>query len=185
MMRYRNLVVGALTALVTLGLPGMAAAWSHGPYPGGYGGPWGGYAPYGGYPGYYGYPGYGGHGGYSRPDRLGPGYRPSGPSRGGGLQISRDADQGHYYLDIRLNGLSPQEVSVTLEGDRWLAIRRQTGRSDQIEDTNQAPGGWSRGYRYSANQWQRRLSLPADADAAAMQREDSPERVRISFPRTR
>lgn len=182
MMRYRNLVAGALTALVTLGLPGMAAAWPYGPYPGGYGGPWGGYAPYGGYPGYYGYPGYGG---YGRPDRLGPGYRPHGAARGGGLQISRDADQDRYYLDIRLNGLSPQEVSVTLEGDRWLAIRRQDSTSNQIEDTNQAPGGWSRGYRYSTHQWQRRLSLPADADAAAMQREDSPERVRISFPRTR
>ena len=108
-----------------------------------------------------------------------------GPWRSAGFRISRDADRDNYYVTIRLGGIDPQDLSITVERGRWLAIRRQGANTSHFEDQSDDRGGYYRSYSYSSSSGVRRLSLPRNADAAAMQRENGADLVKITIPRRR
>jgi len=102
------------------------------------------------------------------------------------MRLERSADQDNYYLTLHLTGMAPQEVNVTLEGGRWLNISSDD-RSESSHQQSSDQGGYyySRSFSYSSNRSSRRISLPRDADGAAMQRVDGENRVEISIPRQR
>ena len=102
------------------------------------------------------------------------------------MRLERRADQDNYYLTLHLTGMAPQEVNVTLEGGRWLNISSDD-RSESSHQQSSDQGGYyySRSFSYSSNRSSRRISLPRDADGAAMQRVDGENRVEISIPRQR
>jgi HSP20 family molecular chaperone IbpA len=101
------------------------------------------------------------------------------------MRIERAADQDNYYLTIRVSGMEPQAVAVSVEGDRWLAIRRQDSRESSYENTAEDGSAYYRGFSYSSGSTSRRISLPRDADVAALQREDGEGQIRIVIPRKR
>jgi HSP20 family molecular chaperone IbpA len=139
------------------------------------------YPPFG--PGYggpgYGGPGYGGPG-YGRRGYGGGGDRgPSGP-----LQISRQATEDAYIIEIPLGGLRPDEIQVTNEGN-WISIGKKQSEQEVREDTFDQGRGFARSYSFSSGSASRRFSLPPDADMQAMTREESEEILRIVIPRKR
>lgn len=161
----------ACIASFTLGLllPGLAAAWT--PYP------------------------------YAYPPTFGPGYdRPAyaPPSRPAGLRVTREADQDAYHLNIEVTGTQPQDVQVRTEG-RWILISLDRSAEETRQDTDSYPdpmspsgpgpyergGYYMRSYQMSSSRMNRRLTLPRDADAEAMTREDGEHQVRITIPRRR
>ncbi len=101
------------------------------------------------------------------------------------MGIERAADQDNYYLTIRVSGMEPQAVEVQVEGDRWLAIRSQDSRESSYENTTEEGSTYYRGFSYSSGSTSRRISLPWDADVAALQREDGEGQIRIVIPRRR
>jgi len=127
----------------------------------------------------------------SGPSWSGPGW--TGPGPGGWqlpqqvrqLRVERSADRDNYYITILVSGMQPQGVTVTVEGDRWLAIRTEESRESSYENSAQDGSAYYRSFSYSSGSSDRRISLPQDADTAAMQREDSQGQVRITIPRRR
>ncbi len=105
------------------------------------------------------------------------------PESAPALRLERRADADNYYLTIHVQGMSPAAVNVSAAGGRWLAI--SSGGADRTTRADAAPdgSGWSRSFQYSTNQATRRISLPRDADAAAMKREDKDDAVVITIPR--
>jgi HSP20 family molecular chaperone IbpA len=100
-----------------------------------------------------------------------------------GIQVSRRTSEDAYVLDIQLRGMRPDEVQVRTQG-RWITIDRvgsaQEVRQEQFDDGR----GYAHSYSYSSGTATRRMTLPPDADASAMQREDGESSIRIRFPRT-
>ncbi len=99
------------------------------------------------------------------------------------MRIRRAADQDNYYLTIRVSGMEPQAVAVSVEGDRWLAIRSQDSRESSYENTTEDGSAYYRSFSYGSGSTSRRIGLPRDADVAALQREDGEGQIRIVIPR--
>jgi HSP20 family molecular chaperone IbpA len=115
-----------------------------------------------------------------------PGWPPSqGVTEPRGLRLERSADQDNYHLVLHLSGMTASEVGVTLGGGgRWLAID-SSDRSESSQNESNDEGGYyfSRSYSYSSSRFNRRISLPRDADGAAMSRKDGVGRIDITIPR--
>ena len=154
-MKIKLLVLGLLILFVFLLIPGAALGWT--PYS--YGPPWA--TPYVG----------------SRGAPATPTVRQ--------LRLTRSADQNNYYVNVHVTGITPQEVTVAVEGDRWLAVRTEDSREFTYENTAPDRGAYTRSFSYSSGSASRRFSLPRDANMAAMQREDGEGQVRIVIPRFR
>lgn len=143
-----------------------------------------GYPPFG--PGYGG-PGYGGPG-YGGPGFGGPRYGGS-PGYGGGyggpsgpLQISRQATEDAYIIEIQLDGLKPDEIQVTTQGN-WISIGKKQSQQEVREDSFDQGRGYSRSYSFSSGSASRRFNVPRDADMQGMTREESEGVLRIVIPR--
>jgi hypothetical protein len=102
-----------------------------------------------------------------------------------GLRIQRGADADNYYVTVRLSGIQPQAVAVTVQDGRWLVIRSEA--QDEVSYQGGTPDlrGYAQGFSYNDSRQARRLRLPPDADASAMQREDQDGQIRITLPRRR
>jgi hypothetical protein len=99
------------------------------------------------------------------------------------LRLERSADSANYYLTVRLAGIQPKAVTVTPFGGRWLAIGTQDDRQSSNESLAEDGRSWSRSFSYSSGGQVRRLTLPPDADLAALHREDGTDQVKITIPR--
>jgi len=100
-----------------------------------------------------------------------------------GMQVSRRTTEDAYLLDIQLQGLRPDEVQVRTQG-RWITIDRTTSAQEDRQEQFDQGRGYARSYSYSSGSASRRMSLPPDADVAAMQRQDGENSILIRFPRT-
>lgn len=114
--------------------------------------------------------------GMSAPERGMPG-RPGGP-----LRFNQSVTAEGYVLEIPLEGMKAEEIQVDVEG-RALRISRDTSAKTTREDSFDEGRGYQRSYSFSSGRTSRRISLPPDADGAAMQRQDSADQVRILIPR--
>jgi len=101
------------------------------------------------------------------------------------LQVQRGSDQDNYYVTIRVSGMAPEAVTVTVERGRWLAIRTEESRESSYEDTAADQSAYYRSFSYSSGTNTRRMRLPQDADVASLQREDGEGQIRIVIPRRR
>jgi HSP20 family molecular chaperone IbpA len=99
------------------------------------------------------------------------------------LRIERSADQGNYYLTIKVEGVKPEEVTVAIEGGRWLAIGTGGATDSTYENVAEDRSAYYRSFSYRTSSRSRRISLPRDADAAAMKRENGEGEVRVTIPR--
>lgn len=137
-------------------------------------------------------PGYMSPGGYGfqpppPPDFSAPPTMP-GPDRGGQgrvggpLRFNQSVTPEGYVLEIPLDGMKAEEIQVDVDG-RSLRISRDTSAKMSREDNFDDGRGYMRSFSYSSGRSSRRIPLPPDADGAAMQRQDSPEQVRILIPR--
>jgi len=102
-----------------------------------------------------------------------------------GLRLERSADADAYHLAIHLSGVSAQAVNVRLEGIRWLLISIDQSSESSYSNDGRDGYGYQRGFSYSSSNQSRRISLPRDADGAAMQREDGTNSIHIRIPRLR
>ena len=112
------------------------------------------------------------------------------PASGGGFSpfsrffLSRHVTQDAYVLDIALQDLKPEQVRVEVQPP-WLIIRADRSRAEQ-QATNFPDGrGFVQHYRYVSGQQTRRVTLPPDANADALKREDRTGYIRIWVPRSR
>lgn len=154
-MKTRLFILGLFILIVFLLIPGAALGWT--PY--GYGPPWATpYAGAGGVP----------------PTRTMRQFR-----------VTRSADQNNYYVTVNVTGMTPQEVTVAVEGGRWLAVRTEDSREYTYENTAPDRNAYARSFSYSSGSATRRFSLPRDANMGGMQREDGENQVRIVIPRLR
>ena len=101
------------------------------------------------------------------------------------MQVERSADRDNYYVTIRISGMAPEAVTVNVEGGRWLAIRTEESRESSYEDSAEDRSAYYRSFSYSSGSTARRISLPRDADVAALQRENGEGQIRIVIPRLR
>lgn len=101
------------------------------------------------------------------------------------LRIERAADQDNYYVTIQVSGIEPGAVTVTVEGNRWLAILSEESRESSYENTAEDRSAYYRSFSYSSGSTARRIRLPRDADVAGLKREDGEDRIRIVIPRRR
>ena len=112
----------------------------------------------------------------------------SGPERGmpgrfgGPLRFNQSVTAEGYVLEIPLDGMKAEEIQVDVVG-RALRISRDTSAKTTREDSFDEGRGYQRSYSFSSGRASRRVSLPPDADGAAMQRQDSADQVRILIPR--
>ncbi len=103
----------------------------------------------------------------------------------GSMRLERRADQDNYYLTLHLSGMTPGEVNIAMDpGGRWLNIASDDSNQTSHEESNDQGGYYySRSFSYSSSRLSRRISLPRDADAGAMQRVDKEGRVEVTIPR--
>lgn len=102
-----------------------------------------------------------------------------------GMRVERTADPDAYHLVIHLRGLQPEAVNVSIEADRWLLIGTERSDENRFEVREPYGYGYHRNYSFSSANQTRRYSLPRDADASAMQREDLEQQIKIRIPRHR
>jgi HSP20 family molecular chaperone IbpA len=115
----------------------------------------------------------------------GPGY--GGPAFGepsGALQISRQATEDAYIIEIRLGDLKADEIQVSTRGN-WISIGRKQSRQEVREDTFDQGRGFSRSYSFSSGSASRRFNVPRDADIQGMTQEEADGVLRILIPRRR
>ena len=96
------------------------------------------------------------------------------------LSISRQATGQDYLIEIRLANIDPDQVRIVPQG-RGLRIAYQTQAQDYQEDDLGA--AYRRGYSFIRGSASRHLSLPPDADLAAMSREVTTDRILLRIPR--
>ncbi len=99
-----------------------------------------------------------------------------------GLRLTQTRTDEAYALDIDLRGLPPEQVQIRPAGGGLLLVVRRTAESSR-QETFEDGRGYARSWGFSTGQTVKRLPAPPDADVRAMQREDSPERIRVSIPR--
>lgn len=110
-----------------------------------------------------------------------PGYPPR-HRRPTGLRVSQTMTDEAYVLEIPLDGQAPESIQIEPRG-HGLLIRRDSSTQRTEERTYNSGRGYSRRYSYSGGRQSRRLSVPGDANLAALSREDSAEQVRVLIPR--
>lgn len=122
---------------------------------------------------------------------YGPGSRPSrGPSSFGdrgfgapsGFRISRTTSDDAYTLTIGLEGMAPEELQVSTQG-QWILLSRERSAQQVQKDDLDDGRGFTRSFSYSTGTSSRRLSVPRDGDLSAMTREDDVGSIRIRIPR--
>jgi hypothetical protein len=96
------------------------------------------------------------------------------------LSISRRATPDAYPVEIRLANIDPEQVQVISRG-RGLRIAYRTRAEEYREDSFGA--GYGRGYSVVSGSASQRLTLPPDADVAAMSREVTSDRIQLRIPR--
>jgi hypothetical protein len=104
----------------------------------------------------------------------GPGYLsgPMGPSAWVRLDVETQSERDVYIVAIRYLGITPEELKIAAEG-----------RDLQIYVERAAQQGGPQGRAFSSSRMSRRVSLPADADFAQMQRQEGPGFVTLWVPR--
>lgn len=113
-----------------------------------------------------------------------PGYRDTAPpSAAGSTTLEQHMTDDSYILDIGLDGIEPSQIKVATFG-RALVIRTERSMETHREETFDDGRGMARSFSWSSGTSARRLPVPPDGDLGALQREDSPERVRIIIPRS-
>jgi HSP20 family molecular chaperone IbpA len=108
------------------------------------------------------------------PDHAGRG--PGAPADS--VRLERQATKDAYRLLIHLKGYQPSEIAVSVVGNALVV------RSVRAEGLNRVEQG---GYQFvrRTHRFERRMSLPRDADVAAMRRTDKEGLVEIQIPRRR
>jgi len=104
----------------------------------------------------------------------GPGYLggPMGPGARARLDVETQSERGMYIVAIRYLGIAPEELKITQEGrDLRIYVER--------EAQQEGPQGGA----FAVSRISRRVSLPADADVAQMQRQEGPGFVTLWVPR--
>ena len=104
----------------------------------------------------------------------GPGYLggPMGPAARVRLDVETQSERGVYIVAIHYLGIAPEELKIAQEGrDLRIYVER--------EEKQEGP----RGRAFAASRMSRRVSLPADADVAQMQRQEDPGFVTLWVPR--
>jgi len=104
----------------------------------------------------------------------GPGYLggPMGPGARVRLDVETQSERGMYIVAIRYLGVAPEELKID-----------QDGRDLRIYVERAAKQEGPRGRAFSTSRMSRRVSLPADADVAQMQRQEGPGFVTLWVPR--
>ena len=154
-MKTRLLVLGLFVLILFLLIPGAALGWT--PY--GYGPAWA--TPY-----------------------TGAGGAPAAPTVRH-VRVERGADRDNYYVNVYVTGMTPQEVTISVEGGRWLTIRAQDSRQYAYENIAPERNAYARSFSYSSGSAAQRFTLPRDANPTAMQRANGEGQVRIVIPRLR
>jgi hypothetical protein len=96
------------------------------------------------------------------------------------LSIARRATPDAYLVEIRLANIDPEQVQVISRG-RGLRIAYRTRAEEYREDSFGA--GYGRGYSVVSGSASQRLTLPPDADVAAMSREVTSDGIQLRIPR--
>jgi HSP20 family molecular chaperone IbpA len=96
------------------------------------------------------------------------------------LSISRRATPDAYLVEIRLANIDPEQVQINSRG-RGLRIAYRTRAEEYREDGFGA--GYGRGYSVMSGSASQRLTLPPDADVAAMSREVTSDGIQLRIPR--
>jgi hypothetical protein len=96
------------------------------------------------------------------------------------LSISRRATPDAYLVEIRLGNIDPEQVQILPQG-RGLRIAYRTRAEEYRQDTFQ--GGYGQGYSVVSGSASQRLTVPPDADLAAMSREVATDRIELRIPR--
>ncbi len=102
--------------------------------------------------------------------------------RTGQVRMTQERSDDAYLLIIDLDGLRPENVQVRPMGQSLLVRTRVDARSRRSERYGDG-SGYRESYRFSSGSSTRRLPVPPDGDLYALEREDSPEQVRILIPR--
>ena len=100
--------------------------------------------------------------------------------RGRHLSIARRTTPDAYLVEIRLANIDPEQVQISSRG-RGLRIAYRTRAEEYREDSFGA--GYGRGYSAASGSASQRLTLPPDADVAAMSREVTSDRIQLRIPR--
>ena len=96
------------------------------------------------------------------------------------LSIARRATPDAYLVEIRLANIDPAQVQISSRG-RGLRIAYRT-RAEEYRE-NGFGAGDGRGYSVVSGSASQRLTLPPDADVAAMSREVTSDRIQLRIPR--
>jgi hypothetical protein len=104
--------------------------------------------------------------------------------RPAGLDISREATEDAYLLEIRADRMDLREIRIEARGG-WILVATDSDASDVRAESFDQGRGFSRSYSFSTGTAQRRFRLPPDADAASMTRQDGEDAIRIRIPRRR
>ena len=94
-------------------------------------------------------------------------------------QVITRADNQAYYLDIAVSGIDPSSVMVTPQG-RSLVVTLGGG---QCRGCGPAVSSFGGQYQWFSSFSRQQVMLPADANLAAMRREQQPGLVRVIVPR--
>ncbi len=100
----------------------------------------------------------------------------AGGQRGRHLSIARRTTPDAYLVEIRLANIDPEQVSIMSRG-RALRIAYRTRAEEYREDS------FGAGYGVVSGSASQRLTLPPDADIAAMSREVTSDRIQLRIPR--
>ncbi len=100
-----------------------------------------------------------------------------------GMRINRSADADGYHMQVQLRGIEPQLLNIRVENGRWLVLSVEQSTETHQRDDARSGYGYQRSYSYSSSNQTRRISLPADANVDAMQRQDQQDRVIVHIPR--
>ncbi|MCP4995064.1 MAG: Hsp20/alpha crystallin family protein, partial [Gammaproteobacteria bacterium] len=87
----------------------------------------------------------------------------------GGIRFEKGMDEKGYYLTVHMGGMRPEDLLIKpMNGSLMIS----SSQMSQSETHDQAAG---RSYRFSRSfgSFNRRISLPFDADAENMERTDS------------
>ncbi|MBK1716595.1 Hsp20/alpha crystallin family protein [Thiocystis violacea] len=98
------------------------------------------------------------------------------------LNVSRQAGEDAYLIDIQLQNIDPEQVEIQPMG-RGLLIRHNAETRVSQQDTLPGGEGYRSHYSFSQGSASRRLGLPPDADLAGMSREVKEGHILIRVPR--
>lgn len=98
------------------------------------------------------------------------------------LDIARRIQDDVYLIDVRVEGLAPDQVLVRPDGRALVIGYSREHRTDR-RDTLPGIDGYRTGYSVSRGVMSRRLALPPDADLSRLSREWRDGHLLIRVPR--